>query len=203
MNVENKSMKSFPEVTEFHGHECPGSALGYRAAEAGMKELSHKRFPDEEIVAIVENDSCAVDAIQVVSGCTMGKGNLIFQDHGKQAYTFIKRKDGKGVRLSIKSSFDVNKLEPKLTPLRKKLSQGTASAQEKEELQTLMSDVTRKILQMPLDEIFRVERVDVELPTRARIYPSTECAECGDMVSEHRCRVKDGKMVCIPCFEKD
>jgi formylmethanofuran dehydrogenase subunit E len=90
-----------------------------------------------------------------------------------------------------------------LTPLRKKISQGTASLKEKEELQTLMASVTRKILDMPLDEIFKVKKVDVELPSPAKIYPSLECAECGDMVSEHRCRVKDGKMVCIPCFEKD
>ena len=201
--MENESIKSFEEVTQFHGHVCPGSAIGYRAAEAGMKELSQERAPDEEIVAMVENDSCAVDAIQVITGCTLGKGNLIFLDHGKQAYTFIPRKNGEGVRVSIKSSFDVSNLEPKLNPLRMKVSQGTASIQEKEELQTLMSSVTRKILEMPLDEIFIVERIDVQLPPRAKIYPSVQCAECGDMVSEHRCRVKDGNMVCIPCFEKD
>jgi formylmethanofuran dehydrogenase subunit E len=107
------------------------------------------------------------------------------------------------VSVSIKSSFDIGKLEPKLTPLRKKVSQGSASREEKEELQSLMASVTRKILDMPLDEIFTVEKVDFELPPRAKIYPSVQCAECGDMVSEHRCRVKDGKMVCIPCFKKD
>jgi formylmethanofuran dehydrogenase subunit E len=202
MDMQNK-IKSFEEVTKFHGHVCPGSALGYRAAEAGMKELSQNRAPDEEIVTIVENDSCAVDAIQVVTGCTMGKGNLIFQNHSKQVYTFLNRKDGLGVRVALKNSFDVGNLEPKLNPLRKKASQGTASIPEKEELQTLMSKVTRKILEMPLDEIFQVQRIEVELPARAKIYPSVECADCGDMVSEHRSRVKDGKIVCISCFEKN
>ncbi|MEN6328727.1 MAG: FmdE family protein [Methanobacteriaceae archaeon] len=200
--MHKEPIKSFEEVTEFHGHVCPGSALGYRAAETGVKELSTGRSADEEIVTIVENDSCAVDAVQVVSGCTMGKGNLIFQDHGKQVYTFFNRNSGKGVRVSLKSSFDVNKLEPKLAPLRKKVSQGTASTQEKEELQTMMSDIAKKILELPLDKIFKVEKVEAELPGRARIYPSLMCSECGDMVSENRCRVKDGKMVCIPCFEK-
>jgi formylmethanofuran dehydrogenase subunit E len=201
--MQNKPIKSFDEVTKFHGHVCPGSALGYRAAEAGMKELSQKRAPDEEIVTIVENDSCAVDAIQVVTGCTMGKGNLIFQDHGKQVYTFLNRRDDVGVRVALKNSFDVGNLEPKLNPLRKKVSQGTASIQEKEELQTLMSKVSRKILEMPLDEIFQVQRVEVELPAQAKIYPSVECADCKDMVSEHRSRVKDGKIVCISCFKKN
>lgn len=199
--MPSEFIKSFKKVTEFHGHVCPGSALGYKAAEAGMKELSTERSPDEEIVTIVENDSCAVDAIQVVCGCTMGKGNLIFQDHGKQAYTFFNRQTGKGVRVALKSTFDVNRLEPKLAPLRKKVSQGTASSPEKKELQKLMSNVVKKILELPSEKIFKVEKVEAELPDRARIYPSIKCAECGDMVSEHRCRVKDGKMVCIPCFD--
>jgi formylmethanofuran dehydrogenase subunit E len=201
--MQNESIKSFQEVTKFHGHVCPGSVLGYRAAEAGMIELSPERSPDEELVTIVENDSCAVDAIQVVTGCTVGKGNLIFQDHGKQVYTIIKRKDGQGVRISLKNSFDIGELEPNLTPLRKKVSQGKASLEEKEEFQSLMDSVTRKILDMPLDKIFTVKKVDADLPARAKIYPSLKCSKCGDTVSEHRCRVKEGNIICIPCFIKD
>lgn len=49
-----------------------------------MEALGGGRDIDEEMVAIVENDSCAVDAIQVLTGCTLGKGNLIFRDYGKQ-----------------------------------------------------------------------------------------------------------------------
>ncbi len=60
-----------------------------------------------------------------------GEGNLIFQDHGKQAYTFFNRQSGKGVRVAIKNSFDVNKLEPKLALLRKKVSQGLPQPRKK------------------------------------------------------------------------
>lgn len=58
----------------------------------GLRELYSSRSSDVEIVVVVENDTCAVDALQVVTGCTMGKGNLIFHDYGKQAYIFIERK---------------------------------------------------------------------------------------------------------------
>ena len=51
--------------------------------------------PDEEIVAVVETEMCAVDAIQALTGCTFGKGNLIHRDWGKNAYTFFRRSDGK------------------------------------------------------------------------------------------------------------
>ena len=50
-----------------------GTAIGYRAAEIVINELRSVRLSDEELLAIVENDSCSVDAIQVVTGCTMGK----------------------------------------------------------------------------------------------------------------------------------
>lgn len=92
----------FEDVIKFHGHSCPGLAMGYVVAKAALEELGIKdRSQDEEIVCIVENDSCAVDAIQVMVGCTFGKGNLIFRDYGKQVYTFFNRKTGRAVRISV------------------------------------------------------------------------------------------------------
>jgi hypothetical protein len=52
----------------------------------------------------VENDSCAVDAVQVMTGCTFGKGNLIFRDYGKQAYTFMSRATGKALEPALERS---------------------------------------------------------------------------------------------------
>jgi len=77
----------YKKIVRFHGHECPGLAMGYRMALAGMEALNALRSEDEEIVAIVENNACGVDALQCVTGCTFGKGNLIFRDYGKHVYT--------------------------------------------------------------------------------------------------------------------
>jgi len=71
------------EAIQFHGHHCPGLALAYRVAKAALREFGAGRPQDEELVAVVENDSCAADAIQFITGCTFGKGNLIFHDFGK------------------------------------------------------------------------------------------------------------------------
>lgn len=95
-------MKEFKDIINFHGHSCPGLALGYRVARAALEEIGMEDISeDEELVAIVENDSCAVDAIQAITGCTFGKGNLIFKDFGKQVYTFIKRPSGDAVRIAV------------------------------------------------------------------------------------------------------
>lgn len=58
---------------EFHGHECGGLTIGYKAALYAIKLLDLKEeekegqwtglSPDEEIVCISENDACGVDAI--------------------------------------------------------------------------------------------------------------------------------------------
>ncbi len=75
------------KVIAFHGHICPGVAYGYRVAREAIKQLGRKA-KDEELVAIVENDSCAVDAIQVLTGCTFGKGNLIHKTTGNRFIRF-------------------------------------------------------------------------------------------------------------------
>lgn len=195
----NNYSKTFAEVTAFHGHVCPGSALGFKAAKLGLEKLKSSKSSDEEIVAIVENDSCAVDAIQVLTGCTFGKGNLIFNDFGKQVYTFLNRSTEEGVRISLKDSFEMSELDPELSILREKISSGEGSSQEKEILKEKISAVTEKILQMDEEEIFRSEEVKMAMPPKASLFKSIKCAKCGELVSKHRTKKLDGVEVCIPC----
>lgn len=57
------SADQFDRIVEFHGHMCPGLALGVQAAQIALREIG-AHTPDEEVVATVETDMCAVDAIQ-------------------------------------------------------------------------------------------------------------------------------------------
>ncbi len=100
-------MEFWDSAKKFHGHECMGLAWGYKVAMFALEKLGVDRAGNEELVAIVENDSCAVDAIQVVTGCTFGKGNLIFRDYGKHVYTFFKRSSGEGIRITRKKGVDI------------------------------------------------------------------------------------------------
>jgi formylmethanofuran dehydrogenase subunit E len=85
------------QAMDFYGHWYPGLAIGIRAAEWALEEMG--KAPDEEIVAVVETDMCAVDAIQSLTGCTFGKGNLIHKEYGKSAFAFYRRQDGKAALL--------------------------------------------------------------------------------------------------------
>lgn len=190
----------FSEVTKFHGHVCPGSAIGYRVAEIAVQKLISPRAVDEELVAVVENDSCSVDAIQVVTGCTMGKGNLIFRDYGKHAYTFMNRKNGNSVRISLKKSMEST--DPRFAQAREIAFSENATPEEKEDFETIKNEVSNKILRATAEDLFKVEEVEAEFPEKARIFDSVRCSRCGEMVAEHRARVEDGELVCIPCFHE-
>jgi formylmethanofuran dehydrogenase subunit E len=191
-------MKSLDEVVDFHGHLCPGLAMGFRVARAALDELG-LRAEDEELVAVVENDSCAVDAVQVMTGCTFGKGNLIYRDYGKQVYTFIRRPSGDALRVSVEW------VSPEETDDEKDAwSKYTEGDRSEDVLRIVHRRKSRKIdavLGASADELFRITRKKMELPHEARIYPSVNCALCGEKVMEPRARLKDGNTVCLPCFE--
>ncbi|MBW2392561.1 MAG: formylmethanofuran dehydrogenase subunit E family protein, partial [Deltaproteobacteria bacterium] len=67
------SEEMIQKTVAFHGHMCPGLAIGIRAAEVALRDIGPHAH-DEEVVAVVETDMCGVDAIQSLTGCTFGKG---------------------------------------------------------------------------------------------------------------------------------
>lgn len=168
----------YEEIVGFHGHECPGLAIGYRMATAAMDKLTSIRSADEELVAIVENDACGVDALQCVTGCTFGKGNLVFRDHGKQVYTVYSRSTRTGVRI---------------------LFHGQGLTDEMRQDRTAL---IRSILAAPEESILSVTQVSVPEPEPARIRKSVPCSICGEAVMESRTREVEGESLCIPCHAK-
>lgn len=194
-----KDLAEWGDVVKFHGHSCMGLATGYRVAEAAMKALQENRDVDEEILAIVENDNCSIDAVQYVTGCTVGKGNLIFRDYGKPVYSFVRRSDHKAVRIKA-LGLDENRF-PELTDLRLKVFSGEATDEERERFKEQSARTLEEYLSEPLENIIEVQEITLEVPEKARIFNSIICAKCGEKVMEPRARVRDGQVVCIPCAE--
>lgn len=190
---------NFEDTVQFHGHRCPGLAMGYRVANLALKELG-LRAKDEELVAIVENDSCAVDAIQFICGCTFGKGNLIFKDFGKQVYTFIRRPDSEAVRIAVK--WEPPPEDPETEAIWDRYTDGDRSAEVVAVVQERKARKMNTILEAEDGELFKVERVQAEMPESAKIYKSITCTKCGEKVIEPRIRIIEGKQVCIPCSKE-
>jgi formylmethanofuran dehydrogenase subunit E len=167
--------KLWEKCVAFHGHECPGLAIGYRAALIAQEVLGQPLSPttDEEVVCVTENDACGVDAVQVITGCTMGKGNLIYKPTGKMAFSFFLRKSGKSVRIVMKPEVNQN-----------------------------LCRVARQrfLLEAPAEEAFSIKQPNYELPECARLFKSEICDVCGEGAPEHKMRLQDGQKVCLDCF---
>ena len=190
--------QTLDEVVAFHGHMCPGLALGVRAAEVALDRIG-PHSADEEVVAIVETDMCGVDAIQYMTGCTFGKGNLIHRDYGKNAYTFIRRSDGCAVRVSSRPGGWHR--PPQWDELFAKVRTRTATNDERERFWSIQKERSAHIASMPLSELYDVRDVKVEAPPSARILASVDCAVCTEPTMESRVRRLDGREMCQPCFE--
>ena len=161
-------------AAEFHGHVCPGLMIGFRASLYASELLDVGFSEDEEVVCIAENDSCSVDAIQAILGCTVGKGNLLFHMRGKQAFSFYSRNTGKSIRLVQKDS-----------GVKRKRT-------ESMEYYATCSN----------EDLFEVKETAIELPEEAKIFESYTCECCGEKTGANWIRILDGKKVCLDCWDE-
>jgi formylmethanofuran dehydrogenase subunit E len=182
-----------------HGHFCPFSAIGVKAAVRGVRELGVRSAGMEEVVAIVETNNCFSDGVQFVTGCSFGNNALIYRDYGKTAFT-LARRSGDAVRISVRAERVMEERSPEAAQLFESVVvQRSGTEADRERLSKLWKELSFKILDLPDEEVFDIKRVTIEVPAYARIFASVRCSVCGEDVMEPRARVKDAKPVCIPC----
>ena len=201
MRKKKISQALIDETIQFHGHSCPGLAIGIRACEVALQEF--EKAPDEEVVAVVETDMCAVDAVQYLTGCTFGKGNLIHLDYGKTAFSFYRRADEKGFRVVMRPE-PPEEADHDMAALQKKKMSGMPLTDEEEAIYT-RTRVSRieHIMSAKLEDLFDVQTAEGPIPKKARILGSLTCEACGEKVMETRTRRFGGRTLCLPCFEAE
>lgn len=181
------SRGDFTKCVEFHGHACPGLAIGFQAARTLMERLGTRKAPDEELVAIVETDACGADALQVMTGCTFGKGNFVFKNYGKHAFSLMDRRTGKGVRVCLRP--DAFQADPN----------NEASAKEGGRFRELQQERIQRILDAEAEFLFKIEEISTDIPAKARIVGSGICDFCGEPTKIDLLRKINGRRLCIPC----
>jgi len=198
---KRKMPDDLARCVEFHGHICPGLIYGYRVAKEAIRLMNLKRAADEEVVAVCENDSCAVDALQVLLGTAAGKGNLIINNFGKNAYTVLSRPGRRAYRFSRKTRYDYSgRDKDKFDRLEAAVKNGTATDNDRRDLKSLKID---DLLARPFEEIFTTTEVPFDEPLYAPLAPSESCAVCGEMtMTVKMVQLGDGRQVCIPCSQK-
>jgi len=200
MTIGNGTKDDFKKCADFHGHICPGLSIGYQAAKAGIAWLEENRAMDEELVAIVETNACGTDAVQVLTGCTFGKGNFIYKDHGKQVFTFISRKSGRGVRVAMKpGGIDLNERHRELM---EKIREESATEDERTEFWEIHQNKSLEILEKSKDALFNMTSVSMDLPPKAKIEPSIPCDLCTEPTMASKLNEKNGQKVCMDCYDR-
>lgn len=192
-------MPEFSDAVRFHGHACPGLAYGFRVAQAALRKLG-ERSRDEGLVAVVENRSCAVDAIQVVSGCTFGKGNMILTDHGKQVYSFMNRQTGKGIRLAV--IWQPPPEDQEIKQLFKDTNNGIRTPEMIRALHAHKGAKIKAILAAPEEDLLKIEEKIFTPPPLAQVFKSLRCSQCNEKVMEPMAKKQDGKTFCQPCLDQ-
>ncbi len=197
-NTKFELPEDLKKCVDFHGHLCPGLVYGYLVAKEAINLLELKRSRDEEVVAISENDSCVVDALQILLGTSIGKGNLILKDYGKNAYTILNRSSKRAYRFSRNKSYRYSgELKEEFDRLDAAISSGAATEKEKRRHKLLKAS---DLLSRPFDEVFSTKEIDFFMPPYAPLARSEACAKCGEMtMSTKMVAPEDGKRICIPC----
>jgi formylmethanofuran dehydrogenase subunit E len=190
----------FRRCVRFHGHVCPGLAIGYAAVKAGIEALDLSAAEDEEVVAVVENDSCAVDAVQVLLSCTFGKGNLIFRDWGKQVFTFIDRGAGRAARVSFKGELPGRE---ERHSLKIRIDSGQATAAERKRFDELRKEAVKSLTSADPRDYFDVREVSVPVPPPAQVVATRPCDLCGEPTMTSRLVEEAGRRVCMGCLARE
>jgi len=201
MEIHMSELKSkWKTCAEFHGHECLGLAIGVRQSVHAMEALGVIRAGDEELVAVVETDACGIDAIQVLTGCTIGKGNLIYKNTGKQALTLADRNTGKAVRIILKA--DALNEDEAFKEVRDQIVNGTTDLEVTARWEEIQAERVDEFLSLTKDELFRITDVAFPEVPPAHLFQTVICFRCGEPFSEGKARLVDGQILCLGCYQE-
>ncbi|HCC68774.1 MAG TPA: formylmethanofuran dehydrogenase [Nitrospiraceae bacterium] len=178
------------ESVNIHGHLCPGQVLGVKMSMLGLKKIDiddPKGKDKKNLIVFVEMDRCATDAVQSVTGCSLGKRTMKFMDYGKMAATFVNLTTGKAVRVIAKEE------------AREKAKEYCPEIEDKYKAQIEAYKI------MTDEELFDIMNVRVKIKPEdmpGRPLRRIRCDTCGEYVQDAREVYRDGKVLCKPCADR-
>lgn len=177
------------ESVKIHGHLCPGQVLGVKMSMLGLREIGiddPKGKDRKNIIVFVEMDRCATDAVQSVTGCSLGHRTMKFMDYGKMAAALVNLKTGRAVRVIAK--------EESREKAKKYFPEIEDKYKAQLEAYKIMTD----------SELFDVMDIKVKIKPEdmpGRPLKRIPCDMCGEYVQDMREIYKNGKALCRPCAD--
>ncbi len=160
------------DCVRFHGHMCGGIAIGFAMSRFAMEQLGAQ--PGERLYCRAEFQNCMTDAVQCVTGCTAGKGNLEVYPIGKRALTLVRADTGRGVRVTADIEFP------------------EGISREESAALVLAADPA---------SFCRAAEATLKIPQKEQS-GFVRCAVCGEEFSKSCARQVGGQLYCPDCAER-
>jgi len=192
------SSEDFKQCKDFHGHICPGIAIGYRAVKAGLEWYKDNGPDNDQMVAIVETGGCSADMFQVLAGCTFGNGGLIHKDNGKQVFSLVGRKSNNGVRISMKPGvFQPTEENVKMID---KIINDEATKEQNQKFHDFSMVKCRAILEMPIEDLFEIKPTTASVQRNKIIGAMKVCDKCNEPTLSSKLTKSDKRLLCNECL---
>lgn len=131
-------------------------------------------------------DRCATDAVQSVTGCSLGRRTMKFMDYGKMAVTYLNLKTNNAVRIIAREDS------------REKAKNYFPDIEDRYKAQL---EAYKK---MADEELFDVMNVQVEIRPEdmpGKPLKRVRCEKCGEHVQDMREISVNGKLYCKACVQ--
>jgi formylmethanofuran dehydrogenase subunit E len=192
----NMDMK---RISDFHGHLCPDLVIGARAVETALNFLQSNEELQSNLCVVAHNQTSALDAIQYLTGCTLGNQRLAVQDFGKHRYQFISGSTGRAVDVRMKPVHF--HLEGSYFELEEKVQCQGGTLYEVARMQGMISQWVQWLTSMPAKALFTVEETACELPAEEVCSKYVQCTQCGDLVQKRKAVRLGEKLFCVSCAQ--
>lgn len=187
-------------VVYYHGHLCPELAVGYRAGLVARGELGISKRNAYNFFVIAESFSPAVDALQYLTGCTVGNENFYIYDLGKHVYYFARYDAGRSRQEALRLALTepLTGLSHKRDVERKILAREAGRA-EAASYQQAVDEAVEKILNLPEQALFKKTVVALNRPAPSLRQDYCKCSACGEVVTVCRAVLIKDNFICSVC----
>ncbi|WP_347488886.1 FmdE family protein [Desulfoscipio sp. XC116] len=197
------------KIVQYHGHLCPELVVGYRVGLIAQRELGLTRDKAREFFILAENMSSAIDALQYMTGCTVGNQCFYAYDLGKHVYYLGRfNKCSEEPRETLRIAL-VNPLvglnhagETPVNDIEEKIIAGQAGAAEVEEYRRAINQAVSGLLNAPEGSLFTKSKVFLRSPRAVDGCDYVRCSGCGEMVAKRKAVPVINGFLCQVCATK-
>jgi len=184
-------------VSDYHGHICPDLVVGCKAVNVGLNSFRQHEKPENGLSIIVQNATSAVDAIQCLTGCTLGNQRLIIQDYGKHNYTFISHTTNRATEVRLRNISYPD--QENFHELEKTLKTQKGTVHQIAKLRIMLDDWIKWLLSLADETVFHSSESCRLPPSPETFCHYSTCPLCGEPVLDSRTVDFQDQSVCLPC----